>query len=102
MRVQGASGTGLAFIAFAEALLHMPGAPGWAVLFFGMLFSLGLTSMFGNMESVITPLLDMGVLPRRVPKEALTGEWTRLWALGWVGHRGGRGADRSRPQAWPA
>ncbi|XP_060047093.1 inactive sodium-dependent neutral amino acid transporter B(0)AT3 isoform X2 [Erinaceus europaeus] len=70
---KGASGTGLAFIAFAEALLHMPGAPGWAVLFFGMLFSLGLTSMFGNMESVITPLLDMGVLPRRVPKEALTG-----------------------------
>uniref|UniRef100_A0A8C4MH99 Transporter n=1 Tax=Equus asinus asinus TaxID=83772 RepID=A0A8C4MH99_EQUAS len=64
---------GLAFIVFTEAILHMPGAPGWAVLFFGMLFTLGLSSMFGNMEAVITPLLDMGVMPRWVPKEVLTG-----------------------------
>uniref|UniRef100_A0A8C4PSD9 Solute carrier family 6 member 18 n=1 Tax=Equus asinus asinus TaxID=83772 RepID=A0A8C4PSD9_EQUAS len=69
-----ASGTGLAFIVFTEAILHMPGAPGWAVLFFGMLFTLGLSSMFGNMEAVITPLLDMGVMPRWVPKEVLTGD----------------------------
>uniref|UniRef100_H0VH68 Transporter n=1 Tax=Cavia porcellus TaxID=10141 RepID=H0VH68_CAVPO len=69
----GTSGPGLAFIVFTEAVLHMPGAPVWAVLFFGMLFSLGLSSMFGNMEGVITPLLDMGVLPRWVPKEVLTG-----------------------------
>lgn len=73
---QSASGTGLAFIVFTEAILHMPGAPGWAVLFFGMLFTLGLSSMFGNMESIITPLLDMGVMRRSVPKEVLTGEWT--------------------------
>ncbi|XP_027376192.1 inactive sodium-dependent neutral amino acid transporter B(0)AT3 isoform X2 [Bos indicus x Bos taurus] len=70
---KSASGTGLAFIVFTEAVLHMPGAPVWAVLFFGMLFSLGLSSMFGNMESIITPLLDLGVMPRRVPKEMLTG-----------------------------
>ncbi|XP_008160272.2 inactive sodium-dependent neutral amino acid transporter B(0)AT3 [Eptesicus fuscus] len=70
---KSASGTGLAFIVFTEAILHMPGAPAWAVLFFAMLFTLGLSSMFGNIEGVITPLLDMGVLPRRVPKEALTG-----------------------------
>ncbi|XP_069411863.1 inactive sodium-dependent neutral amino acid transporter B(0)AT3 isoform X2 [Ovis canadensis] len=71
---KSASGTGLAFIVFTEAVLHMPGAPVWAVLFFAMLFSLGLSSMFGNMESIITPLLDLGVMPRRVPKEVLTGE----------------------------
>ncbi|XP_053762823.1 inactive sodium-dependent neutral amino acid transporter B(0)AT3 isoform X1 [Panthera pardus] len=70
---KSASGTGLAFIIFTEAILHMPGAPGWAVLFFGMLFTLGLSSMFGNMESIITPLLDMGVTHRFVPKEVLTG-----------------------------
>uniref|UniRef100_A0A8C2PKY4 Transporter n=1 Tax=Capra hircus TaxID=9925 RepID=A0A8C2PKY4_CAPHI len=70
---KSASGTGLAFIVFTEAVLHMPGAPVWAVLFFAMLFSLGLSSMFGNMESIITPLLDLGVMPRRVPKEVLTG-----------------------------
>lgn len=73
--MQSASGTGLAFIVFAEAVLHMPGAPVWAVLFFGMLFSLGLSSMFGNMESILTPLFDQWVRPRRVPKEVLTGEW---------------------------
>ncbi|XP_006762520.1 PREDICTED: sodium-dependent neutral amino acid transporter B(0)AT3 isoform X1 [Myotis davidii] len=70
---KSASGTGLAFIVFTEAILHMPGAPAWAVLFFAMLFTLGLSSMFGNIEGVITPLLDMGVLPRWVPKEILTG-----------------------------
>lgn len=74
--LQSASGTGLAFIIFTEAILHMPGAPGWAVLFFGMLFTLGLSSMFGNMESIITPLLDMGLTHRSIPKEVLTGEWT--------------------------
>ncbi|XP_024434375.1 inactive sodium-dependent neutral amino acid transporter B(0)AT3 isoform X1 [Desmodus rotundus] len=70
---KSASGTGLAFIVFTEAILHMPGAPVWAVLFFMTLFTLGLSSMFGNMEGIITPLLDMGVLPRWVPKEAMTG-----------------------------
>ncbi|XP_077735783.1 inactive sodium-dependent neutral amino acid transporter B(0)AT3 [Canis aureus] len=70
---KSASGTGLAFIIFTEAILHMPGAPGWAVLFFGMLFTLGLSSMFGNMESIITPLLDMGLTHRSIPKEVLTG-----------------------------
>lgn len=75
--LQSASGTGLAFMVFTEAILHMPGAPVWAVLFFTMLFTLGLSSMFGNMEAVITPLLDMGALPRWVPKEVLTGECPR-------------------------
>lgn len=74
--LQSASGPGLAFIVFTEAVLHMPGAPAWAVLFFGMLFTLGLSTMFGSMEAVITPMLDVGVLPRWVPKEALTGECT--------------------------
>ncbi|XP_043832511.1 inactive sodium-dependent neutral amino acid transporter B(0)AT3 [Dromiciops gliroides] len=69
---KSASGTGLAFIVFTEAIIHMPGSPGWAVLFFGMLFSLGLTSMFGNMEGVLTPILDMQILPRSVPKELIT------------------------------
>ncbi|XP_027241427.1 inactive sodium-dependent neutral amino acid transporter B(0)AT3 isoform X1 [Cricetulus griseus] len=70
---KSASGPGLAFIVFTEAVLHMPGASVWSVLFFGMLFTLGLSSMFGNMESVITPLFDMGILPRSIPKEGMTG-----------------------------
>uniref|UniRef100_A0A3B1JRJ0 Solute carrier family 6 member 15 n=1 Tax=Astyanax mexicanus TaxID=7994 RepID=A0A3B1JRJ0_ASTMX len=55
---QGVQGTGLAFIAFTEAMTHFPGSPFWSVMFFLMLMSLGLGSMFGNMEGIITPIVD--------------------------------------------
>ncbi|MGH0144540.1 UNVERIFIED_CONTAM: hypothetical protein FKN15_003581 [Acipenser sinensis] len=71
--VQSASGTGLAFIVFTEAVIKMPGSQVWAVLFFVMLFSLGLSSMFGNLEGILTPLLDLHVVPKWLPKEAFTG-----------------------------
>ncbi|NP_001108369.1 inactive sodium-dependent neutral amino acid transporter B(0)AT3 [Danio rerio] len=70
---QSASGTGLAFIVFTEAVIEMPGSQVWAVLFFVMLFSLGLSSMFGNLEGVLTPLLDLHMVPRWMPKEIFTG-----------------------------
>uniref|UniRef100_A0A8C2EB31 Transporter n=1 Tax=Cyprinus carpio TaxID=7962 RepID=A0A8C2EB31_CYPCA len=71
--LQSASGTGLAFIVFTEAVIEMPGSQVWAVLFFIMLFSLGLSSMFGNLEGVLTPLLDLHLVPRWMPKELFTG-----------------------------
>uniref|UniRef100_A0A8D3BPH4 Transporter n=1 Tax=Scophthalmus maximus TaxID=52904 RepID=A0A8D3BPH4_SCOMX len=55
---QSASGTGLAFIVFAEAVIAMPGSQVWAILFFVMLLSLGLSSMFGNIEGVLNPIHD--------------------------------------------
>lgn len=70
---QSASGTGLAFIVFTEAVIKMPGSQVWAVLFFIMLFSLGLSSMFGNLEGVLTPLLDLNMVPKWMPKEVFTG-----------------------------
>uniref|UniRef100_A0A8C1PJU6 Transporter n=1 Tax=Cyprinus carpio TaxID=7962 RepID=A0A8C1PJU6_CYPCA len=70
---QSASGTGLAFIVFTEAVIEMPGSQVWAVLFFIMLFSLGLSSMFGNLEGVLTPLLDLHLVPKWMPKELFTG-----------------------------
>ncbi|XP_046714717.1 inactive sodium-dependent neutral amino acid transporter B(0)AT3 [Silurus meridionalis] len=69
---QSASGTGLAFIVFTEAVTEMPASQVWAVLFFVMLFSLGLSSMFGNLEGVLAPLLDLNILPRWIPKELYT------------------------------
>ncbi|XP_036948355.1 inactive sodium-dependent neutral amino acid transporter B(0)AT3-like [Acanthopagrus latus] len=69
---QSASGTGLAFIAFTEAVLEMPGSQVWAILFFVMLFSLGLSSMFGNLEGVLTPIKDLKLLPKWIPLEAVT------------------------------
>nr|XP_048695468.1 sodium-dependent neutral amino acid transporter B(0)AT3-like isoform X3 [Caretta caretta] len=70
---QSASGTGLAFLVFTEAIILMPGSQGWAVLFFVMLFSLGLSSMFGNIEGILTPLLELPVVSKSVPKEVLSG-----------------------------
>uniref|UniRef100_A0A8C8DW95 Transporter n=1 Tax=Oryzias sinensis TaxID=183150 RepID=A0A8C8DW95_9TELE len=68
-----ASGTGLAFIVFTEAVIEMPGSQVWAVLFFVMLFSLGLSSMFGNLEGVITPIRELHLVPKMIPNELLSG-----------------------------
>lgn len=66
-------GTGLAFIVFTEAITKMPVSPLWSVLFFIMLFCLGLSSMFGNMEGVVVPLQDLNLIPKKWPKELMTG-----------------------------
>ncbi|XP_063041040.1 sodium-dependent neutral amino acid transporter B(0)AT1-like [Engraulis encrasicolus] len=70
---EGVEGTGLAFIVFTEAITKMPISPLWSVLFFVMLFCLGLSSLFGNIEGVVVPLQDLNVLPKKWPKEAFTG-----------------------------
>ena len=71
---QGVEGTGLAFIVFTEAIIKMPVSPLWAVLFFVMLFCLGLSTMFGNIEGVVVPLQDLNILPKKWPKELFTGD----------------------------
>ncbi|XP_056277319.1 sodium-dependent neutral amino acid transporter B(0)AT3-like [Pseudoliparis swirei] len=70
---QSASGTGLAFIVFTEAVIEMPGSQIWAILFFIMLFSLGLSSMFGQIEGVLTPIKDLKLLPKWIPHELIAG-----------------------------
>lgn len=52
----------------------MPASQVWAILFFIMLFTLGLSSMFGNMEGIMTPLKDLNVLPKWMPTEVSTGK----------------------------
>ncbi|XP_028652946.1 sodium-dependent neutral amino acid transporter SLC6A17 [Erpetoichthys calabaricus] len=61
-------GTGLAFIAFTEAMTHFPASPFWSVMFFFMLINLGLGSMIGTMEGIITPIVDTF----KIRKEILT------------------------------
>ncbi|KAL6473352.1 hypothetical protein MHYP_G00169130 [Metynnis hypsauchen] len=70
---EGVEGTGLAFIVFTEAITKMPISPLWSVLFFIMLFCLGLSTMFGNIEGCVVPLQDLNILPRTWPKEVFTG-----------------------------
>ncbi|XP_049457984.1 sodium-dependent neutral amino acid transporter B(0)AT3-like [Epinephelus fuscoguttatus] len=69
---QSASGTGLAFIVFSEAVIEMPGSQVWAILFFIMLLSLGLSSMFGNLEGVLNPIRDLKLVPEWIPDELVT------------------------------
>uniref|UniRef100_A0A8C2D2C9 Transporter n=1 Tax=Cyprinus carpio TaxID=7962 RepID=A0A8C2D2C9_CYPCA len=54
----GVEGTGLAFIAFTEAMALFPASPFWSTLFFLMLLNLGLSTMFGTMQGILTPLMD--------------------------------------------
>ena len=49
----------------------MPVPHVWAVLFFMMLITLGLGSMFGTMEGVVTPLFDAKII--NVKKPYITG-----------------------------
>lgn len=69
---QSASGTGLAFIIFTEAINQFPGAQLWAVLFFLMLFTLGIDSQFGMLEGLATSLVDMKLFPS-LPKDMIIG-----------------------------
>ncbi|XP_035387023.1 solute carrier family 6 member 16b isoform X1 [Electrophorus electricus] len=55
---KGVEGTGLAFIAFTEAMTRFPASPFWSALFFLMLLNLGLSTMFGTMAGILTPLTD--------------------------------------------
>lgn len=55
---QGVEGTGLAFIAFTEVMALFPASPFWSALFFLMLLNLGMSTMFGTMQGILTPLMD--------------------------------------------
>lgn len=84
---QSVQGTGLAFIAFTEAMTHFPASPFWSVMFFLMLINLGLGSMIGTMAGITTPIIDTF----KVPKEMFTGNSSprpplSLWAA--LGDRG--------------
>ena len=72
----------------------MPVPQLWAILFFCMLLTLGMGSMFGNFAGVITPLIDLKVIPFRT--EFLTGkeiyvlfklhQWRKMWCGIWSGN----------------
>ncbi|XP_067857939.1 sodium- and chloride-dependent transporter XTRP3A-like isoform X3 [Heptranchias perlo] len=69
-----AEGTGLSFIVFTEAIVNMPGPSQiWSILYFLMLLMLGIGSMLGNTAGVITPLNDMKIITKYIPREIMIG-----------------------------
>ena len=87
---QAASGPGLCFIAFTDAINQMPGSTFWALLFFLMLLALGLDSLFGALESVTTALQDVRGF-KKLRKEVLSGKGS---------FSGERERERERELAW--
>ncbi|XP_015773538.1 PREDICTED: sodium- and chloride-dependent GABA transporter 2-like [Acropora digitifera] len=77
------SGPGLAFIVYPEAVTQMPLAPLWSVLFFIMLFLLGLDSEFVGIEGVVTAIVDRfpQYLRRGYRKEMFTALVCVVWFL---------------------
>lgn len=71
---EAAEGTGLAFIVFTQAIVSLPGAPFWAVLFFTMLLSLGLGSQIGLLEGMLCTLFDIDIF-KRLRKQYVTGAY---------------------------
>uniref|UniRef100_A0A5K3EHC9 Transporter n=2 Tax=Mesocestoides corti TaxID=53468 RepID=A0A5K3EHC9_MESCO len=68
------SGPGLAFVAYPKALSTMPLSPLWSVLFFCMLFLLGLDSQFVGVEGLVAGVADMfpGVFSKKKSRLLLT------------------------------
>ncbi|XP_046544144.1 sodium- and chloride-dependent glycine transporter 1-like [Haliotis rubra] len=53
------SGSGLGFIIYPEAIALLPVPQLWAVLFFLMLFAMGIDSLFGETETTIAGITDL-------------------------------------------
>lgn len=62
-------GTGLAFEAYPDLVTRLPAAPFWSILFFLMLFTLGLDSQFAIVETLLTGILDFK--PKLIPKKTM-------------------------------
>ncbi|KAL3877325.1 hypothetical protein ACJMK2_035055 [Sinanodonta woodiana] len=58
LTVAGAPGPGLVFVVYPEAVSRMPLPQLWGVLFFFMLITVFLDSMFGMAETVVGALID--------------------------------------------
>ena len=61
------SGPALAFVAYPEAISKMPIPPLWSFLFFCMLLTLGLDSMFTYTETLTTAIIDQFGLQKKKP-----------------------------------
>ena len=60
-------------MAFSDAVTQIDVSPLWAFLFFFMLILLGISSAFGLLEASISPIYELGLLPKKMSKAVFTG-----------------------------
>ncbi|XP_076301084.1 sodium- and chloride-dependent glycine transporter 1 [Lasioglossum baleicum] len=75
------SGAGLAFVAYPEAVVRMPWSNLWAVLFFLMLFILGIGSQFAGVQAINTAILDLRPDLRKHESYVVLGICVTCWLL---------------------
>ncbi|EFN77827.1 Sodium- and chloride-dependent glycine transporter 2 [Harpegnathos saltator] len=75
------SGPGLAFIAYPEAVVRMPLPNLWAILFFFMLFILGIGSQFAGVQAINTAILDKRPDLRKHESLVIVGICVVCWLL---------------------
>ncbi|EDV26058.1 uncharacterized protein TRIADDRAFT_23982 [Trichoplax adhaerens] len=66
------SGPGLVFIVFADIVAGFSPPQFWSIIFYFMLLTLGIDSIFGALETILTTLSDSSYF-RNVRKEILAG-----------------------------
>ncbi|XP_031564337.1 sodium- and chloride-dependent GABA transporter 1-like [Actinia tenebrosa] len=76
------SGPGLAFVVYPESIAQMPISPLWSVLFFFMLFLLGIDSQFVFIETIMSCLTDEFKLVKNHKKMTLAGLCCIFYLLG--------------------
>ena len=74
--------TGLAFVAYPDLVTRLPVSTLWALLFFLMLFTLGLDSQFAIVENIITCILDEFPQLRAKKPWVVVGTCVILFLLG--------------------
>uniref|UniRef100_A0A914CKV7 Uncharacterized protein n=1 Tax=Acrobeloides nanus TaxID=290746 RepID=A0A914CKV7_9BILA len=78
------SGTGLAFVAYPEAMSRMPISWIWSLLFFIMLCTLGISTQFGFAETICTAIYDQFPKVRAHKPKVVLGVCIVLYCCGLI------------------